>query len=98
MFDERVKFSLLVRPDFFVDAQNKTDRILRLFIFILFNSRDDAIHPQGICGLGNIKETSPGLWPVYYHNRNPSPSAVRCAQIPGYEPPIQKSEGNEKYR
>jgi hypothetical protein len=29
---------------------------------------------------------------VYYYIRNPPPSAVRCAQVSGREPPLQKSE------
>jgi hypothetical protein len=30
----------------------------KLFLFILFDSRDSAIHPKGICGLGKTKEMS----------------------------------------
>jgi hypothetical protein len=71
--------------------ENNLFRQWILFIY-LFNSRDNAIHPQGICGLGKTKETIAGPRPVYYYIRNPPPSAVRCAQVSGYEPPLQESE------
>jgi hypothetical protein len=34
----------------------------RAYLFYLFDSRDNAIHPQGICGLGNTKEKV--QWPA----------------------------------
>jgi hypothetical protein len=51
---------------------------LILFIY-LFDSRDNAIHLQGICGLGNTP-----------------PSAVRCAQVSGCEPPLQENVEKER--
>jgi hypothetical protein len=43
--------------------RNLTYVVLGIFMheclfFILSNSRDDAVYPKGICGLGNTKETS----------------------------------------
>jgi hypothetical protein len=51
---------LLVRPTLVWRWCNVVARGIRpppVFI-LLFNSRDNVIHPQGICGLGNTKETS----------------------------------------
>jgi hypothetical protein len=64
----------------------------------LFISRDNAIYPKGICGLGNTKEVRPVAGPqLGYHNKvNPLPSAVRCEQGSGYEPPLQKNVRKEK--
>jgi hypothetical protein len=64
----------------------------------LFNSRDNAIHPKGICGLGKTKEMGPVACPrpVYRNKGDPPPSAVRCAQVSGYEPPLQESVNREK--
>jgi hypothetical protein len=70
--------------------------VLILRLFYLFGSRDNAIHPQGICGLRNTKETS--LRPSASRlqlQRNPPTWAVRCAQVSGYEPPLQKSVKKE---
>jgi hypothetical protein len=64
-----------------------------LHVYFLFYSRDNAIHPQGICGLGKYKRegassrSSAGL----LQHRDPPPSAVRCAQVSGYELPLQKN-------
>jgi hypothetical protein len=68
------------------------------YLFILFDSCDDAIHPQGICGLGKTKEMDPvgGPRPVYHNKVNPPPSAVRCAQVSGYELPLQESVTRKK--
>jgi hypothetical protein len=65
--------------------------VLILRLFYLFGSRDNAIHPQGICGLRNTKETS--LRPSASRlqlQRNPPTWAVRCAQVLGYEPPYKR--------
>jgi hypothetical protein len=66
----------------------KTARSIKRLYF-LFISRDNAIHPKGICGLGKTNEMKPvaGPRPGYHNKVNPSPSAVRCAQVSGYEPP-----------
>jgi hypothetical protein len=58
-----------------------------LFIY-LFNYRDNAIHPQGICGLRKTKEKA---------SNRPSagllkPSALGSAQVSGCEPPLQKND------
>jgi hypothetical protein len=67
--------------------------IIVAFFFYLFGSRDSAIYPEGICGLGKTKEMGPvsGPRPVYGNKGNPPPSAVRCAQVSGCEPPSQES-------
>jgi hypothetical protein len=68
------------------------------FYLFLFISRDNAIHPKGICGLGKTNEMRPvaGPRPGYHNKVNPPPSAVRCAQVSGYEPPLQKNVRKEK--
>jgi hypothetical protein len=79
-------------------TQETTRQMVNLFIFYLFSSRDSAIHPEGICGLGKTKEMNPvdGPRPVCHNKVNPPPSAVRCAQVSGYELPLQKSVKRER--
>jgi hypothetical protein len=55
----------------------------RIFIY-LFYSRDDAIHPKGICGLGKAKEMNPVADPRSdYHNSRKSTTlgSALCAGL-----------------
>jgi hypothetical protein len=75
------------------NASDYAEMLTNVIFIYLFNSCDNAIHPQGICGLGKTKEMNPvdGPRPVYHNKVNPQPSAVRCAQVSGYELPLQES-------
>jgi hypothetical protein len=79
--------------NFYTDQPRKLHHFIYLFI-----SRDSAIHPKGICGLGKTNEMRPvaGPRPDYHNKVNPPPSAVRCAQVSGYEPPLQENVHKEK--
>ena len=55
-------------------------------IYLLFDTRDNAFIPKDMWPMKyerNRSQPAPGPRPVSYNIRNPSPSTVRCAQVPG---------------
>jgi len=65
-------------------------RHLFIYLDLVF---DKVLHPQGICRPrkegSQLLPTRRALTNKQKENKgNPSPSAVRCAQDPGYEPPL----------
>jgi hypothetical protein len=59
-----------------------------VFIY-LFISRDIAIHPQGICGLGNTKETSHRRVLLLLQRKSFALGSALCASL-GVRAPLQK--------
>jgi hypothetical protein len=62
-------------------------------LFYLFDSRDDAIHPERICGLGKTKEKDPVAGPRSdYHDSKKSIAlgSALCAGL-GVRAPLQES-------